>query len=245
MIPSLDQRLALRQRPPQPVVMHQRWEQLLFLHWAFDPALVQASLPAGLQVDTFGDRAWIGLVPFFMRGIRPRFCPAVPGISNFLELNLRTYVHDGAGRPGVWFYSLDCNQPLAVTLARTLFHLPYEHARMQAATAADGTIHYQSQRPEPNAPASRFSYRLQADCRIAEPGSLAFFLAERYLLYARTPRGLRTGRVHHAPYPLADAEVSAWNDPLFAHNGLPSPGRAPDHAMGSPGVAVTVHALTK
>ena len=245
MIPSLDQRLALRQRPPQPVVMHQRWEQLLFLHWAFDPSLVQASLPAGLHVDTFEDRAWIGLVPFFMRGIRPRFCPAVPGLSNFLELNLRTYVHDGAGRAGVWFYSLDCNQPLAVTLARTLFHLPYEHARMQAAAAADGTIHYQSRRPRPEAPDARFSYRLQADCRSAEPGSLAFFLAERYLLYARTPRGLRTGRVHHAPYPLATAEVSAWNDTLFAQNGLPRPGRAPDQALGSPGVAVTVHALTK
>lgn len=101
--------------------MRQRWEKLLFLHWAWDAAEVQRTLPLGLTVDTFEGRAWLGVVPFFMRDVRPAWVPSVPGISNFLELNVRTYVFDGRGRPGIWFYSLDCNQRLAVRAARTFF----------------------------------------------------------------------------------------------------------------------------
>jgi hypothetical protein len=126
--------------------MYQRWAELLFLHWVWDPAAVQRTLPRGLTVDTFDGRAWIGLIPFFMQAVRPRFCPTVPGLSDFMELNVRTYVHDAAGRPGVWFYSLDCNQGLAVRLARGLFHLRYEHAVMQAARLRDGGMDYRAQR---------------------------------------------------------------------------------------------------
>ncbi len=112
--------------------MFQQWRDLLFLHWEYSAAAIQATLPEGLFVDTFGGKAYLGVVPFFMRNIRPRFLPAVPGISDFMEMNLRTYLHDRAGVPGVWFYSLDANQWLAVKIARRFFHLPYEHARAKA-----------------------------------------------------------------------------------------------------------------
>jgi uncharacterized protein YqjF (DUF2071 family) len=137
--PTLESRIAVRELPARAHVMHQRWESLLFLHWRWDAAEIQRTLPPGLFVDTFQGDAWLAIVPFYMRGIRPRFCPPVPGISDFLELNVRTYVHDEQGRPGVWFYSLDCNQPLAVWTARTFFHLPYQHARMWA-EISDGCI---------------------------------------------------------------------------------------------------------
>lgn len=242
MVPTPASRLLLRESPPLPVVMYQRWEKLLFLHWAFDPELIQKTLPAGLTVDAFDGQAWVAIVPFLMRGIRPRFLPAVAGISNFLELNLRTYVHDDQGRAGVWFYSLDCNQPLAVQIARSLFHLPYQHARMTAETGADGRIQYTSQRAGDEA-VSKFEYRLAAETFEAAPGSLEFHLAERYLLFSKTPRGLRMGRVHHRPYPLARAEVQAWDARLFALNGLPMPDRAPDHVLASSGVEVKVYPL--
>ncbi|MBV8901140.1 MAG: DUF2071 domain-containing protein, partial [Verrucomicrobia bacterium] len=105
---GVKRQLRERQYPAAPVVvMRQRWLDLLFLHWRWDPVEVQRTLPPGLTVDTWEDDAWIGIVPFAMRGVRPRFCPSVPGISHFLELNLRTYVRDRLGRPGIWFYSLD------------------------------------------------------------------------------------------------------------------------------------------
>ncbi|MEL7087674.1 MAG: DUF2071 domain-containing protein [Planctomycetota bacterium] len=117
--------------PTGPCVMRQAWRDLLFLHWEFDPGLIQDTLPTGLRVDTLGGRAYVGVVPFQMDKVRPRFCPPVPGVSWFGELNLRTYVVGPDGRPGVWFYSLDAHQRLAVWLARKFFSLPYYYARIE------------------------------------------------------------------------------------------------------------------
>lgn len=119
-------RQLIERQPPscQSPVMFQRWAHLLFLHWSLAPDLVQLTLPHGLQVDTFEGKAWVGIVPFFMRGVRPAGFVSVPGISNFLEMNLRTYVRDEGGRPGIWFYSLDANQALAVCLARAVLRSP-------------------------------------------------------------------------------------------------------------------------
>ena len=243
MNPTLDTRLGHRHRPSKSPVMFQRWDELAFLHWRWDPAEIQATLPPGLQVDTFEGDAWLGVVPFFMRSVRPRFCPSVPWLSHFLELNLRTYVFDEQGRSGVWFYSLDCNQPLAVWTARTFFHLPYEHARMNADATHDGWVRYGSRRDGDDHD-SEFVYRASRQTHPAEPGSLEFFLAERYLLFANTPGGLRVGQVHHKPYPLGEVDLAAWDDRVIRLNGFESPGRAPDHVIGSPGVTVDIFPLT-
>jgi len=241
-IPTLESRLAVCTRPSRPHVLLQRWEKLAFLHWRWDAADIQRTLPPGLFVDTFQGDAWLAIVPFYMRGIRPRFCPPVPGISDFLELNVRTYVHDEQGRPGVWFYSLDCDQPLAVWTARRLFHLPYQHARMQA-PMTDGWIDYTCQRRGEPAQ-SRLRYQLSAETRTATPGTLEFFLAERYLLFSPSPRGIRCGQVHHVPYPLAEAKLDAWDVKPLLQAGFSDPQRPPDHVIGSPGVAVRVYPLT-
>ena len=121
-----------------PVVMWQRWDDLLFLHWEFDPRVIQATLPPGLTVDTHAGRAWVGVVPFRMAAVRPRVLPPVPGLSWFWELNVRTYVRDVRGRPGVWFYSLDCDQPLACAIARRFFHLNYRDADMACGVEGSG-----------------------------------------------------------------------------------------------------------
>ncbi len=234
--------LSARERPARPYVMLQRWERLAFLHWRWDPDVIQRTLPPGLKVDTFQDSAWLAIVPFFMRGIRPRFCPPVPGISDFLELNVRTYVRDAEGRHGVWFYSLDCDQPLAVWTARTFFHLPYQHARMSAEVSGQ-SVDYHCRRRD--APAnSRFTWSLNSQTRHAEPGTLEFFLAERYLLLSQTPRGLRCGQVHHTPYPLAEVTLESWDVNPLLQAGFEDPKRPPDHVIGSPGVDVVIYALT-
>lgn len=225
--------------------MYQTWERLLFLHWRFGPEIVQRSLPDGLTVDTFDGSAWVGIVPFFMKNIRPWWSPAVPGISNFLELNLRTYVYDRSGTPGVWFYSLDANRRLAVRWGRTLFNLPYFDSRMSAAVDADDGVDYANHR-RGSGSASRFQYRPSWAFRHAVPGSLEFFLVERYILFAQARSGtLSSGQVYHPPYQIGDVSVPAWNDQVFADNGigLPRPGRPFDHALYAPGVDVEVFPL--
>ena len=194
-------------------------------------------------MDTWEDEAWIGVVPFLMDAIRPRFCPALPWISYFRELNVRTYVHDTEGRPGVWFFSLDCDQPLAVWTARTFFHLPYQHARLEVSHPQRDRVEYSWQR-RGTSEAGTFEYCFHGTPEPAAPGTLEFFLAERYRLFAAHPSGqIFQGRVHHTPYPLQPVEVTQWDNRLLALNGLPAPARAPDHAIGSRGVRVTVHAL--
>ena len=240
--PTLEHRLAPRLRPAQGPAMYQSWTHLLFLHWRWDAEDIQVRLPKGLTVDTFDGSAWIGVVPFYMRNIRPRFLPCVPWISNFLELNVRTYVHDENGRPGVWFFSLDCNQPFAVWIARTFFHLPYHHSRMTAQLTGGNTVDYSNHRLGDDAK-SAFRYTLSPDATLAEPGTLEFFLVERYLLFSNTPRGVRCGQVHHNPYPMAKATAEAFDTRVLALNDFTPPARPPDHVCGSHGVNVVIYPL--
>jgi uncharacterized protein YqjF (DUF2071 family) len=240
--PDLAARLALRERPAATAVGYQRWSELLFLHWKVDARAVQATLPPGLFVDTHQGEAYLGIVPFFMDRIRPAWLPPLPWISWFLELNVRTYVHDADGRPGVWFYSLDCNQPLAVAIARRWFHLPYFHARMSA-SRYDGAVQYQCERRAESAPVSRFAWRQGGESAPAEPGSLAFFLVERYLLFAADRAGrLHTGRVHHAPYRVHAPMVTELSTAPARQAGFELVG-APDSVLGAEAVNVAVYPL--
>lgn len=241
--PTQTQRLEARQRPHEPVVMYQKWRDLLFLHWAWNPQAIQQTLPPGLTVDTFEGRAYLGVVPFFMHDVRPRFCPPVPYLSDFMEMNLRTYVYDEAGVPGVWFYSLDAAQWLAVQIARFLFRLPYFYADMRA-TRYPGTheIKYHAHRyGTPEGLASTFRYGPAGPVYYAGPGTLDFFLAERYYLFACARSGaILRGRVHHTPYPLQPARVDAWSDALIALANFTCPAREPDHITYAHGVDVDV-----
>lgn len=241
--PTLDQRLAVRAAGVAPVVMHQRWSELLFLHWRWDAMDLQQLLPQGLHVDTHEGQAWLGLVPFFMDRIRPRFLPAVPWVSWFRELNVRTYVHDDQGRPGVWFFSLDCDQPLAVRVAQSLFRLPYFDAAMKA-KRAEGKVDFECRRSKASE-TSRFVYDLGAELPRPEPGSLEFWLVERYLLFANTGAGLRLGRVTHEPYALTEVTLREWDALPLSWDGFVMPTRPPDHVAGSRGVEVRVGPLER
>ncbi len=220
--------------------MWQRWERLLFLHWDYDPAAVQATLPPGLTVDTFEDRAYVGVVPFFMCGVRPRGLPAVPWLSDFLELNVRTYVRDASGRPGVWFYSLDCDQPVAVRIARTFFALPYFDATMSARRSGE-KIHYACKRSGAVAGCS-LEYGPTGIAAPAESGSLEEFLVERYRLFSARRGRLFTGCVWHPPYGIAKAAFSGDAQEPLRQAGFPTGDRPPVHAAFSPGVRVKIFA---
>lgn len=237
MILSPKDRLAPRERPTGRPRLRMRWENLLFLHWSWDPVEIQRVLPPGLCVDTFGGRAWLAVVPFFMRRVHPAGLPNVPGLSDFLELNVRTYAYDARGVPGVWFSSLSCNQPVAVEMARRLFHLNYVHARMSARREG-GRVFYSSRRGDGRGTAG-FDYQPAGDFHAAGPGSLEFFLAERYVLYSTDASGrLHAGRVHHAPYELAPVRVDRWSFLPASEDGFADPRRPADHLMAAGPLAV-------
>lgn len=244
--PEDNDRLSWRERPRRAPFMYQSWRELLFLHWDFPIEYIQATLPNGLYVDSFDGLAWVGIVPFRMRDIRPWWLPSIPGVSRFLELNLRTYVHDGNGKAGVWFYSLDANQALAIWAARRFFHLNYQPARMEShRDPATGWIDYSSQRPgTPDELACRFRYRPTGPTRSAETGSFEFFLVERYVLFSQSSRGkLYSGQVYHPPYQIGDVELAEWTDALLPLNGLTRAGKRPVHAVACPGVDVDIFSL--
>ncbi|MBL9115790.1 MAG: DUF2071 domain-containing protein [Verrucomicrobiaceae bacterium] len=242
MTPDISKRLAARQRPAGLAVGRQRWTELLFLHWEIEPSVIQRSLPPGLTVDTHEGKAYLGIVPFYMDRIRPSFLPPVPWISWFLELNVRTYVLDENGNPGVWFYSLDCNQPLAVAIARRLFHLPYQHARMEA-SKHEGHVHYTCTRQGLDESWS-YEWNRSEVLQEAEPGSLEFFLVERYALFSQGRGGrLFQGRVSHTPYRFMNAQVTTFSSGPAGALGFALAG-APCSALASPGVDVEVFGLT-
>ena len=242
--PTTEQRLAVRQRPPGRSVMRQHWRGLLFLHWPVDASLIADRLPPGLHVDTFDGQAWIGVVPFFMDQVRPSYLPPVPRLSWFQELNVRTYVHDDQGNPGVWFFSLDCNQAIAVEIARRAFHLPYEHAAMKH-RINDRNVHYESQRKSGSSTAV-FDYTLPEDTRIAEEKSLEWFLAERYLLFSANPRGeLFSGQVHHSPYEIASSSCETWSAEPLKWNGFDIGDAPPSSILTAKTVDVSVFPLKR
>jgi len=223
--------------------MRQRWAGLLFLHWPVDPALIAERLPTGLHVDTFDGKAWLGVVPFFMERVRPIGLPPVPWLSWFHELNVRTYVHDDQGNPGVWFFSLDCNQPLAVEIARRAFHLPYQHATMRSVKV--GTrIQYTSRRKSPGALDAAFDYEMPTATQTAATGSLDWFLVERYLLFSSNPAGgIFCGRVHHEPYQFAQAICTRWSTEPLRLNGFPIPSEPPSSMLAAAPVDVNIFPL--
>lgn len=230
--PDLAQRLAARERPPGRPVMKQRWSRLLFLHWRVDPDILRPLLPAGLHLDLHEGQAWLGVVPFLMERVRPVLLPAVPGLSWFLELNVRIYCHDDSGLPGVWFLSLDCNQPVAVELARNLFLLPYQHARMRYGGDLAATRYHCLREDAEEEAVYEYGPAESAEIRTAGAGSLEFFLLERYVLFSSGRKGaLYSGRVHHSPYPWAPAHCSKWSTLPVKWNGLPEPQGPPESML--------------
>lgn len=223
---------ALDHRPyplPQGAwTMTMTWHDLLFAHWAVDAHLLRPLIPQGLELDTFDGTAWLSIVPFRMSGIRMRRCPPIPTTAAFPELNVRTYV-TAHGKPGIWFFSLDAASPLAVSVARRFWHLPYFHARMSCIVDGD-KVSYDSHRTHRAAPPARFSanYHPAGPAAPAQPGSLDEFLTERYCLYAVSPRGqLLRGEVHHAPWPLQPVKAEISVNSVAASIGLTSV-RPPD-----------------
>jgi uncharacterized protein YqjF (DUF2071 family) len=187
----------------------QTWEELLFAHWTVDLDAVRAQVPSQLEIDTFEGRAYLGLTPFRVTNLRLRGLPPLPVLSSFLELNCRTYVTH-AGRPGIWFFSLDASSRFAVEAARRLYKLPYFRAHMTgpprftSVRAGAGRGHLWESTYEPGGPASP-----------ARAGTLEHFLSERYCLYTVDEKGaLHRADIHHLPWALQDVDAEVLRNTM-------------------------------
>ena len=226
---TLENRLSIRTRPAGPSIMHQNWGKLLFMHWTMPVEPLRPLIPEPLTIDTYDGEAWVGIVPFTMWDVRPSFTPAIPGLSKFHELNVRTYVHyDGV--PGVWFMSMDANSALAVWGARRFFFLPYYNAEMSLSEQEkEQTINYSSRRTHKDVSPAEFraAYTYGEATPHVEPESLDFFLTERYCLYSENAGDIYRCRIHHQKWPLRRAEASIQKSDLLEALGLPAPSSAP------------------
>ncbi|WP_309122062.1 DUF2071 domain-containing protein [Paenibacillus sp.] len=214
--------------PRRPWVMKQTWDRLLFAHWPVRPDELRGLIPAELTLDTFDGAAWVAVVPFGMSGIRLRGLPPIPGTAAFPEINVRTYVTH-QGKPGVYFFSLDATNPLAVASARLFFHLPYVRADMSIASIADGAVDYRSRRTHRKAAPAEFAGRYAP---ISEPfraaaGSLESWLTERYALYIVRRGGVYRGDIHHEPWPLQLAQADIRSNTMAAAAGIALPEEPP------------------
>jgi uncharacterized protein YqjF (DUF2071 family) len=236
--------------PAGPWAMTQTWNDLLFMHYAMDPAVLRALVPEILTLDLFRGTAWLSMTPFWISNLRPPGLPTLPAISKFPELNVRTYV-TYKGKPGVFFFSLDAGNLSAVWGARMFYRLPYWHAEMKVNASAppDGKpypylVDYTSKRihgPKTgkHMPELRATYGPIAPIKHAIPGSLSEFLAERYCLYAWNRSRLYRADIHHLPWPLQLADADVQKNAMAAPIGIDLPPR-PDIMQFSRSIKVLV-----
>ena len=226
-LPNGIDRLSIRTRPGPLPLMYQSWRKLLFIHWQLPSELLRRHLPERLELDTYDGQAWIGVTPFIIRNLRPFFAPPLPWLSNFNELNVRTYVHY-KGVPGVWFFSLDVDSLPAVIGARLGFRLPYYSAKMSFKEQGN-QIHYSSSRSVSSAHPPTFEAAWQKGALLgqADLHSLEFFLVERYCLYTAQGSNLYRARIFHKPWTLQTAELTRFHSTMIEAQGLPTPCETP------------------
>lgn len=228
-------RLSIRDRPRGWPLMYHTWDKLLFLHWPIAAERLRPLIPPRLAIDTYDGTAWIGVVPFTMRGIRPPLAPPLPHVSRCHEINVRTYVHlDGV--PGVWFLSLDAARSFIVYSAKASYHLRYFKAAIDLETT-DASVRFRSRRTQTGAAPAEFNatWTLGEPLGEARCDSLTFFLTERYCLYASRGQSLYRATIHHRPWPLCRADVTELESTMIASHGLKSPPTKPlAHALAEP-----------
>lgn len=201
-----------------PWVMAQTWDDLAFLHWRVPADELRARIPAALSLDEHDGSAWLGVTPFRISHLRGRGLLPVPKLSSFLEVNVRTYV-TYEDKPGIWFFSLDCESPVAVRAARALYKLPYFDARMSARPSGADTD-YGSIRTDTRSHVAELAviYGPRGEAAAPPPGTLQHFLTERYCLYASDGDGaLHRAEIHHAPWPLQAGEAKVTRNTMPPH----------------------------
>lgn len=217
-------------------LMHQRWDSLTFLHWAYEPDAVQRLLPDGLEVDVVEGSAWVSVTPFLIT-LRPPGLPAIPGVSTFGESNVRTYVRDRSGTDALWFFTLDAGRLAAVAALRGI-GLPYRWARMTVERDGD-RVRYTSRRRERPPARLDLTIRVGSPLDEADRTERTDLLTGRWRAFARIGGKLFTVPVQHQEWPLCNASVESLEADVLEAAGLAAPDHEPS-VQFSPGVDVRI-----
>ena len=222
-----------RPLPPGRWAMTQRWNDLLFAHWPIAGSVMDALLPDWLEADSYQGSAWLGAVPFWLDRIKIRGVPSIPGLRNFPDLNLRTYVRDRlTGTPGIYCFSVDSSNLLAVAVAHLAYHLPYKLAEMHLEQRSEREFAFYSRRrfTRPHV-IFKARYRgLGPTHKTAEipPGSLEYFFSERNCVFSTNRAGQPIqANLHHVPWPLEEAEAEIERNDLGTAVGIALPNQEP------------------
>ena len=215
--------------PELPWIMFQRWDTLLFIHWPVPVESVKPLVPPQMEIDTYEGQAWLTLIPFRMVNVHLRDLPPVPGFSTFPEINLRLYIRVN-DQPGITFFCIDADEPLAVWVASHVFNLPYLQAKMKFKRRGN-VFHIESHRPaSAAAPAADFkgSYWPIGEPFEPKEGTLEYFLLERYTLFNPGPGGMiYRGNIHHLPWIVQQAEAKIETNNILQASGIELPNTDP------------------
>ena len=209
------------ERVRRPMLL-QRWRDVAFVHWRFDPDRVADLIPNDLAVDTYDGAAWVTLTPFVVEASRPPVVPPIPGLSNFLESNVRTYVVGPDGRDGLWFLTLETNSLSTIVAARMAIGIPYRWATMTRHRAGNRVTYCSRRRLANAAPHHHTTVSTNREGAIAD-ARLTAWLTGRWRAWSRVAGRLVVVPVEHESWPISDATLVDHNDTLLTSLGLPEP----------------------
>ena len=213
--------------PAQPWTYYQEWNKTVFLHWPVDAAILRAYMPEGLKLDLYDGSAWVSHVAFTMQKIRPHYLPAFAPVSDFHEINIRTYVTCD-DQAGVYFLSMEGSKELSCRIARAVSGLPYRFSRMDRSD--DHYISFNERFED------HFEIQYNIGAPIRDKSEIDKWLSERYILFQDDHRGIHSFDVHHIEWPLFYMEVDKLEISYPRFDDLMS--NSPQLMHYSPGVQV-------
>ena len=217
--------------PIGPWRYYQEWNNTLFLHWNVPASELIKVIPKGLPLDTFNGEGWISLVAFTMERTKPRYLPSISAISNFHEVNVRTYVNkDNKG--GVYFLSIEAEKHISCFVAKLLSGLPYIKSRIDFQTKSNPRK-YSSTNTNND---FQLDINFSVGESIVEKSDLHTWLTERYCLYLDEGQKVFRYQTHHKPWALNEVKISDLNTQYKIGN--ISLQRKPDLVHFSQGVKV-------
>jgi uncharacterized protein YqjF (DUF2071 family) len=205
-------------------IAEQTWNDVLFIHWPVSKDVLRERIPKGLELDTYEGQAWVGITPFWLNGVRMRGLPPLPGVSQFPEVDVRTYVV-AEDKPGVLYFTMDTSNPLIVAGARSVYFLPYFNAEITLEHEID-KVCFTSERQGNDTPDAQLSIRYWGEPDVNPPpkGTLDYWLTERYCLYTLDSENyLCRGNIHHLPWQLQPAKAEIRKNTLASAIHLPLP----------------------
>lgn len=194
--------------PSSPWLLSQVWEDLLFMHYPMDPNVLRDYVPRELELDVFQNKAWITIIPFRVTKMKGRGIPSLPLLKEYLEINVRTYVKY-KGIPGIYFFSLDANHPLFVIGIKTAIGLPFKHAHI-VFNQMENSFRFKHHRQSDKHATEKIELTYKPGEVLFEtlPGTLDYWLLERYCMYSYLGKYLIRGDIHHDKWKVSKATAT-------------------------------------